>query len=305
MPTVDCKMIRRQQEAHRKGIAQAYWALRIRKLRRLAAGFTLIEMLTVIAIIAILAGILIPTIGAVMRKAKMAKARSEIAGLTMAISSYILSFGAPPPDCTGAFADPDQPDVANPSAWSDVFDATHAPFHEMDTPNECLLWFLTRTYTKSQDSSAVAGIPWAASGGWTTAPEDANTVYARVNWEPSLDVPAKSRKDYDEDGFYEFLDPWGRPYLYRAYYNTSSEALHNQNKGFDLYSLGPNGVTRGAAQPTVSGAPSPWKPFISAAERAKLSDIWGMADAGNDLPADRNGNSGIADEKDRDDICNW
>jgi len=270
-------------------------------IRRLAAGFTLIEMLTVIAIIAILAGILIPTIGVVMRKAKMAKARSEIAGLTMAISSYILSFGAPPPDSAAAFG------MLGHANTTDSFyglnnygTATPSP-----SPNECLLWFLTRTYTKSQDSSAVAGIPWAASGGWTTAPEDANTVYARVNWEPSLDVPAKSRKDYDEDGFYEFLDPWGRPYLYRAYYNTSSEALHNQNKGFDLYSLGPNGVTRGAAQPTVSGAPSPWKPFISAAERAKLSDIWGMADAGNDLPADRNGNSGIADEKDRDDICNW
>ena len=55
--------------------------------------FTLIELLTVIAIIAILAGILLPAVNKVREKAKGTRARTEIRTLEMAIKQYQQQYG--------------------------------------------------------------------------------------------------------------------------------------------------------------------------------------------------------------------
>ena len=61
-------------------------------------GFTLIEILIVISIIAVLAGLLLPAIGAVRRRGQVAATVLEIQSLKNAIEQYKQKFGDYPPD---------------------------------------------------------------------------------------------------------------------------------------------------------------------------------------------------------------
>lgn len=60
-------------------------------------GFTLIEMLVVIAIIGILAGLLIPAASKARREAAVRKAQTTIAALETALSMYYTDYGMYPP----------------------------------------------------------------------------------------------------------------------------------------------------------------------------------------------------------------
>lgn len=63
-----------------------------------AGGFTLVELLVVITIIAVLAGIAIPTISMVQRKASNAAIRMEISEIEKGANNYATEFGDLPPD---------------------------------------------------------------------------------------------------------------------------------------------------------------------------------------------------------------
>lgn len=65
-------------------------------------AFTLIEMLTVIAIIAILAGLLVPALGKARQKAKEAKALTEIKSIEGACLAYYTEYGKWPHTWGGA-----------------------------------------------------------------------------------------------------------------------------------------------------------------------------------------------------------
>ncbi|MBU3664492.1 MAG: prepilin-type N-terminal cleavage/methylation domain-containing protein [Chthoniobacterales bacterium] len=65
--------------------------------RRVSCGaFTLIELMVVVAIIAILAGLTLSTMGYMNRKAARSRAEAEVAALAAAIESYKLDNGLYP-----------------------------------------------------------------------------------------------------------------------------------------------------------------------------------------------------------------
>jgi type II secretory pathway pseudopilin PulG len=60
----------------------------VRKIPSNGAGFTVVEILTVLAIIAIMVGILVPTVSFVRNTAKEAKQRTQLAAIDMALMAF-------------------------------------------------------------------------------------------------------------------------------------------------------------------------------------------------------------------------
>jgi len=61
------------------------------------SGFTLIELIMVIAIIAALAALIFPAINSVRSNVRVTEVRQEISGLESAIADFKLKFGQTPP----------------------------------------------------------------------------------------------------------------------------------------------------------------------------------------------------------------
>ncbi|MCD5390942.1 type II secretion system protein GspG [candidate division NPL-UPA2 bacterium] len=185
-------------------------------------GFTVVELLTVIAIIAILAAIIMPALRRARIKAHEAKAKSMIAQLEIALSMYKTDFGS-------------YPDYDGEST-------------QYDAEADEILALLTGRDPDDPD--------WDLEDG---EPGELDTI-GNPNWNgPYLEVKKDDIKWINGGNYLK--DPWGNPYVIIVDLDggTSTTYPRHNTFGFDIYSFGPDGMTEGpdgeeTSDPTCSTA---------------------------------------------------
>lgn len=185
--------------------------------------FTIVELLIVISIIAILAGLLLPAIGKVKDKAKKVKAKSMANTLVIAVKSYESTYGLLP---WGGASDVTWP-IATPwdSASADNYDI--------------LLQILSKVDMTAGSFSGSAAYSKSSTG--------------NIRNVKFLDAPA----DFVTKGY---LDPWGNRFgiaLDLSYDNTITLPVTNEvlNGTIFVWSFGPNGTNDWGAGDDVTS----WK----------------------------------------------
>jgi len=228
-----------------------------RRTRRPRRAFTLVELLIVISIMAILAGILIPTIAIVRGEAKKAATKALISLISNAAVSFENDHGYYPPDAIEAttqlyhFSQPDLTALT-----------TGDPLTAAQVPPQALYYYLGNGFTGQN-------APYATFAKNTQA-HHFDTVFTER-------LPV-------------VVDPWGRPIIYvrKPRGNTgnfksgaggvggSAYKPRHDVDAFDVFSVGPDGQTGGNDLPK-----SPLDTqltLISFCQNALNQDIDGEAD---------------------------
>ena len=168
----------------------------------------MVELLLVIAIIAILAGIAIPVVGGMNKKGKETKARSEINAIKLAFQQFETDYGAfPQIKRSGVDID----DLITTKGTEKLDLKVVTSFNSSDDDNKKkkannaydeFMQILTMTIVKD-------GLITGKNGGEAyTTTDNPNTKRKRY-----LDPPTKKVKEnFEGNEGYFFLDPWGRRY---------------------------------------------------------------------------------------------
>jgi len=226
------------------------------------AGFTLIEILVAITILAVLIGLLVPAIGGARRTARIAEVKADISRIGSAITAFKLQFGVEPPSSITLCEEADDwtfnadtkrsraelrkifpdftfvdTDFNNDGVITRV---TATPSGMTLSGAECLVFFLggiRSTSSGALDSFSTNPVAPFGSGGsrfdafydfGTSGGVAGKTVAASQTWSGRL-------VDLNNNGFPELLDTIPgqlKPYLYfstyggRSYRTTSGDPAH-------------------------------------------------------------------------------
>lgn len=174
------------------------------------SAFTLIELLTVIAIIGILAAIIIPAVGNVRVKAAQAASASDLKNIATSYNSFAISGARSRTIGDGAWG-VGLTQASSPAEWAQVL----AEFAEL---NDGSIYFIS----SADDVATVSvipkviltGDPESPTADWTTA-EDAISYSMAVNISPNAPAsvtPIIWTKGLENDGSWpadRTLSPWG------------------------------------------------------------------------------------------------
>jgi prepilin-type N-terminal cleavage/methylation domain-containing protein len=175
------------------------------------SGFTLIELLTVIAIIGILAAILIPSVGAVRKKAAQAASGSNLRQIYLAHANYQNDGARTRSMASGTWTTTDTNQADTPAGFAKVI----GWYTEL---NEAQLFFIT----SAEDVSTIDPIPRIIFRGtgndrtvdpdFTAAEEAISYNMARLSANASGSTPLAWTKGLQADGTWNAdtsLSPWG------------------------------------------------------------------------------------------------
>jgi prepilin-type N-terminal cleavage/methylation domain-containing protein len=209
-------------------------------------AFTLIELLTVIAIIGVLAGITFGVIQGVGSQAKANRASAELASLSAALEEYKRYHGDYP--WVGNDANPNglDPTTFSPSSGDRAYNLFRAlggrlAPKRLPSNNNGILQRQINLTGSMQDKYARSFVDFSL---FTL---ERNEVGDDPGGNP-LPEPIASVAQPDPDFVNAFLDPWGKRYLY--YYRNQTAAANWKRPTYILMSAGPDGQ---ATPPTAAG----------------------------------------------------
>ena len=182
------------------------------RTRAVLRAFTIIELLVVITIIIILAGLILSTIGYVQKKGARSRAETEIAAMSAALESYKADNGIYPRDATASSTD-------NLAALTDSSYATKSPPDPVPTSYDpsVAAYSAASFYLYGQLSGNVSG--------------DRSTVNqtAYFQFKPNMLSPAGGTGTVTA-----IRDPFGNSYGYSTAKQANS--ANGFNPTFDLWS---------------------------------------------------------------------
>jgi prepilin-type N-terminal cleavage/methylation domain-containing protein len=218
---------------------------------RKSGGFTLTEIIAVLAIIAILATAVIAVGRYAVRRARVGKAKATLEKLTLAIELYKQHFAMYIPESIHTANGDSLTYVLSrlswPAGYKDALGRTRQKPSEndYDKPSEILFFFLQDMYDAMSFSSG-------------SRQANIGLLASLVRTKAFVKFKGNELRDTDGDKLPEVVDGWGVPFLYVAADRMPGDSGLNiephQDKNpesFSLYSFGPDklgyydGVRRG------------------------------------------------------------
>lgn len=187
-----------------------------------AAGFTLVEVIVVLAVVLLLTGIAVPMISGYMNDGRRARAEAEVKVLAAAVTSFYKDVGVWPARSSAG---------ANNVLYTVCSGPTVPTTNQFVNNNNINTWLMDGTHGDTLDNHLLRNTPGGSSGG-------AYPTTGTVRW----------RGPYVAGG--TPLDPWGRPYLVTVRSGTSTSATNY--KRLVVISAGPDGAINTPAALTAA-----------------------------------------------------